>query len=198
MLIKQSVMNMARGNREPLIVGSDVTKVEPWGANLTDSQFIELLQFEVLQACRVWGVPPSMVYAAMAGQNITYQNIGQADMQFLKFGCQPWVVDLEDAWSELIAVPHSVKFNFSELLRMDDQARADLATTRLANKTVTVNEVRRDDDLEAFANPIFDQPGIPGGSEPLAKTVKELATGALAQRVEDATEDVERLVDLHW
>ena len=177
MLIKQSVMNMARGNREPLIVGSDVTKVEPWGANLTDSQFIELLQFEVLQACRVWGVPPSMVYAAMSGQNVTYLNIGQADMQFLKFGCQPWVVDLEDAWSELIAAPHSVKFDFSGLLRMDDQARADLAKTRLANKTATVNEVRDDDDLERFADPIFDTPGIPGGNQSITQMVKEITPG---------------------
>lgn len=158
--IKQSIMAMSRGNREPAVIGSDV-KIEPWTAKLTDSQFIELLQFEVLQACRVYGVPPSMAYAAISGQNVTYANISQADMQYLKFSVAGWLVDLEDAWSELIAIPHSVKFNVDALLRMDALARAELAEKRLRNKTTTINAVRALEDEPPFEDPAYNLPGIP-------------------------------------
>lgn len=163
--IKQSIMGMARGNREPAVVGNDVT-ITPWTAKLTDSQFIELLQFEVLQACRVYGVPPSMAYAAVSGQNVTYANIGQADMQYLKFSVAGWLVDFEDAWSELIAAPYTVKFNVDALLRMDALARADLATRRLRAKTTSINAVRALEDEPPYPDPIYDEPGTPGGIGP--------------------------------
>lgn len=175
-VIKQSIMNMSAGNREPAVFGKDI-KLEPWMANLTDSQFIELLQFEVLQACRVYGVPPSMAYAAISGQNVTYANVGQADMQYLKFSVTGWLVDFEDAWSELIAHPHSVKFNVDALLRMDAQARADLAKVRLESKTTTINAVRALEDEDPFPDPRYDEPGIPGGAQSLTQSIKEITPG---------------------
>lgn len=158
--IKQSIMGMARGNREPAVIGADIT-LTPWTANLNDSQFIELLQFEVSQACRVYGVPPSMVYAAISGQNITYANVAQADLQYLKYSVAGWLVDLEDAWSDLIAMPQSVKFNVDAMLRMDALARADLALKRLEAKTTSVNAVKALEDEEPYPDPMYDEPGIP-------------------------------------
>lgn len=175
--IKRSIMNMASGDRSPAVFGSDIASITPWMSKLSDSQFIELLQFEVLQACRVYGVPPAMAYAAVSGQNVTYANIGQADMQYLKFSVAGWLVDFEDAWSDLIAQPHTVKFNVDALLRMDAQARADLAKTRLESRTTSINAVRALEDEAPFDNPIFDEPGIPGGSEPLGKIIKEVSVG---------------------
>lgn len=160
MAIKQSLLAMSRGNREPAVLGSDIT-LTPWTAGLKDSQFIELLQFEVSQACRVFGVPPSMVYAAISGQNITYANVAQADLQYLKYSVAGWLVDLEDAWSEMIAMPQSVKFNVDALLRMDALARAELAAKRLAAKSTTINAVKALEDEEPFDDPIYDLPGIP-------------------------------------
>lgn len=175
--IKRSIMNMASGDRSPAVFGNDIKDILPWTAKLTDSQFIELLQFEVSQACRVYGVPPSMVYAAISGQNVTYANASQADLAYLKYSITGWLVDLEDAWSELIEIPHSVKFNIDALLRMDAQGRADLAKTRLDSRTTSVNAVRALEDEAPFPDPIYDLPGVPGGSQPLGQTVKELTPG---------------------
>lgn len=175
--IKQSIMGMARGNREPAVVGSDIKDIQAWTAKLTDSQFIELLQFEVLQACRVYGVPPSMVYGAISGQNVTYANVGQADMQFLKFSVAGWLIDFEDAWSDLIAQPHTVKFDVDAILRMDAEARANLNKVRLESRTLTINEVRVDEGEEPFADPIYDQPGIPGGQQTIGQMIKEITPG---------------------
>ena len=162
--IKEAVLQATRGNREPFVHGSDIT-VEDWTSDLKESQLIDLLQFEVLQACRRLGVPPSMVYAAISGQNVTYSNISQADLQFLKYSVQAWVQDLEDAWSELCPVQVEVKFTTDAVLRMDAISRAELHEKRLRTKTRTVNEVRVIEDEEPFPGDEYDQPGIPGGSD---------------------------------
>jgi HK97 family phage portal protein len=158
--VKARLMSIIRGSREPLVLGS-AWELKQWQVSPEDSQFLELMQFEVLQACRVWGVPPSMAFAAVTGQNVTYANVSDSDLQFLKYGVTPWMIDLEDAWSELIVRPQVVKFNVSGLLRMDAMQRATLHKLRLDSKTTTVNEVREHEDEEPFGAE-FDEPGIPG------------------------------------
>jgi hypothetical protein len=173
--IKQSLMRAMTG-RAPAVLGADI-EITPWQVNPADSQFLDLIRFEVEQACRFWGVPPSMVYAAISGQSVTYANVSQADLQFLKYSIQSWIIDLEDAWSELIAMPHEVKFNVNAVLRMDAESRAALAEKRLQSRTTTVNEVRALEDEQPFENPIYDEPGTPGGAQPVAQMVKEIASG---------------------
>lgn len=157
--IKQTLINAVRGNREPAVLGSGI-ELDPWPGTMKDAEFVNLLQFEVLQACRRYGVPPSMVYAAISGQSVTYSNVSQADLQFLKYSIQSWVADIEDAWSELVE-PTQVRFTTEAVLAMDAISRAQLHETRLRTKTRTINEVRRIEDEEPFPDPIYDEPGIP-------------------------------------
>ncbi len=173
--VKARITSIMRGSREPLVLGA-AWEIEPWQVSPEDSQFLDLMRFEVEQACRWWGVPPSMVYAAVSGQSITYANVSDADLAFLKYSVTPWMVDIEDAWTELIPRPQVVKFNPSGLLRMDEKARAELHKLRLETKTRTVNEVRDLEDEEPFGAE-YDEPGIPGqapadvpagSSEPIA------------------------------
>lgn len=161
--IKESLVNATRGTRQPPVIGDDID-LQAWGTNPDDASLIDLLQFEVQQACRRYGVPPSMVYAAISGQNVTYSNVSQADLQFLKYSVQSWVSDLEDAWSDLAAQPHLVRFTTEAVLAMDAISRADLHEKRLRTKTRTVNEVRKIEDEEPFPDSAFDQPGIPGAT----------------------------------
>ncbi len=163
--IKGVLTRMANGGTDPGVLGSDI-KLQPWMVDPKNSQFIDLLRFEVEQSCRIWGVPPSMVFAAISGQNVTYANVSQADLQFLKFSVQAWVSDLEDAWSAIAAMPHSVRFNTDAVLRMDALTRAELASKRLADKTTTVNDVRALEDEPPFPDPAYDLPGVPPGPTP--------------------------------
>lgn len=159
--IKRSFLDAMRGTREPAVFGSGL-RHEKVSVDPKDSQFIELLQFEAVQASRRWGVPPSMIFATMAGQNITYQNVSQSDLQFLKHSVDNWLVDIEDPWSEWLPSPQRVKFNTSGLLRMDDPSRWQIHDLRLKNKTTTINAVRALEDEAPFDDPVYDQPGIPG------------------------------------
>jgi HK97 family phage portal protein len=165
---KDKLQDVARGNREPIVMGSG-WDLKQYQVSPTDSQFLELLRFECEQACRWWGVPPSMVYLAVSGQNITYANATQNDLAFLKHSVDNWLVDIEDAWSELLPAPQMVKFNSSALLRMDEEARWKVHNTRLLNKTTSVNAVKALEDELPFPDPEFDKPGIPGGIDKIGK-----------------------------
>lgn len=148
------------GSREPAVFGADL-EWSPIQTNPADSQFLDLLRFEVEQAARVYGVPPSMIYGAVSGQSVTYSNASQDDLSFLKHSLRYWVNLFEDAWSEWLATPQVVKFNVDAILQMTTLERTQIHEMRLRTKTRTVNEVRLLEDEAPFDNPIFDEPGIP-------------------------------------
>lgn len=157
--IKASIVNSWRG-REPAVIGAGL-KWEQVDIDPSNSQFIDLLRYEVEQACRFFGVPPSMVYAAVSGQAITYQNIASSDLQFLKHSLRSWVDDIEEMWSSLLPGPQVVQLKPEGLLRMSAAERHELYALRLQNRTLTVNEVRDLEDEPPFDDPIYDQPGAP-------------------------------------
>jgi len=166
------------GVREPAVFGSGL-KYEPIQVNPSDSQFIDLLRFEVEQACRFFGVPPTMVYAAVSGQNITYSNITHNDLHFLKYSLTIWLADLEDAWSAMLDEPLRIKFNVDALLRMDATARWAIHDLRLKNRTTSVNEVRALEDQSPIPDPEYDVPGVPGTAQQLsaAEAVQKVYRG---------------------
>lgn len=167
--VKASFKEATRGNREPAVFGSGL-RYEQVSVNPSDSQFIDLQRFTVEQVCRFFRVPPAMVYAATSGQNVTYANVSQADLHYLKHSLDGYLVRIERALSELLPRPQQVKFNRNALLRADAETRNRVYDVRLRNRTTSVNEVRSLEDEEPFNDPAFDEPGIPGGGEPLPAT----------------------------
>lgn len=163
--IKQAFLAATSGtSREPAVLGSGL-KHEAIQVNPDDSQFIDLLRLEVENTCRFFGVPPSMVYGAVSGQNVTYANVAQADLAFLKHGLDPRLVRIERALSRLLPGGQTVKFNRDALLRADTASRYAQHAVALTNKFRTVNEVRRIEDERPFDDPMYDEPGLPGGAD---------------------------------
>ena len=160
---KRSFMNALRGNREPAAMGSGWTYT-PITVNPNDSQFIELMRFCIEEACRFWRVPPSLVYSATSGQNVTYANVSQADLAYLKHSLESRLVRIEKALTRLLPRPQFARFNRNAFLRVDPITRSEIQDRRLRNKTTSVNEVRAQEDEEPFDGAEFDEPGIPGDS----------------------------------
>lgn len=161
--IKAAVQRALRpGSREPLVMGSGLSweqiQVAP-----DDSQFIDLQRFCNEEASRFWRVPPAMIYAATSGQSVTYANVSQADMAYLKHSLEPHLVRLERALTDLLPRPQFVRFNRSAFLRSDPVTRSEVVDRRLRNRTLTVNEARALEDELPFDDPEYDEPGIPGG-----------------------------------
>ena len=161
--VKDSIVASWQG-RQPAVLGSNYT-FEAVEVNPNDSQFIELMRFEVEQACRFFGVPPSMVYAAVSGSSVTYANVGQNDIQFLKHSLRSWVDDIEDFWSSLLPGPQVVQLKPEGLLRMSAKERHELYSMRLADETMTVNEVRLLEDEEPFDDGRYQRPGGSGSTD---------------------------------
>jgi HK97 family phage portal protein len=157
-------------SRKTAVMGADLTwtKVQD---SYGDTGVIEMMRFQVEQACRFWRVPPSMVYAAISGQNVTYANVTQADLAFLKHSLDGYFVRIESALSACHPRPQIVKANRNAILRADVGARMAVYNDRLTHKTMSVNEVRLLEDEAPFDDPEFDKPGIPGGLEKPAKPI---------------------------
>lgn len=160
--IKTSFKNATSGNREPAVFGAGL-KYESVSVNPDDSQFIDLMRFTTEKICRFFRVPPAMVYASVSGQNVTYANVSQADLHYLKHSLDGYLVRIENALTELLARPQIVKFNRNALLRSDAEGRNLVYDRRLRNKTMSINEVRSLEDEPPFDDPEYDKPGIPGG-----------------------------------
>ena len=157
---------MNKDKREPLVLPAG-TSYETIQVDPKDSQFIELMRFTVEQTCRRHGVPPSMVYAAVSGQSVTYANVSQADLAFLKHTLSYPIDLLEDALSALVPAPQVIKLNRDAILEGDVEMREKLLDLQLKNRTRTINEVRALRDEDGFG-PGYDEPGIPADGSQLA------------------------------
>jgi HK97 family phage portal protein len=147
------------GSREPAVMGSGLTYT-PVQSDPSSTQFIELIRFSIEQACRYWRVPPAMVYSAVSGQSVTYANVSQADLHYLKHSVDGYLTSLEESLSALLTAPRSVKVNRDAMLRADPLERYKLHELALKNRVRTVNEVRVLEDEAPFSDE-FDMPGVP-------------------------------------
>ncbi len=145
--------------REVAVLGADL-KHEQIQTPAGETQFIETERLAVEKVCRYWGVPPGMVYGAISGESITYQNVTDADLNFLKHSLDVYYVRVEGALSDLLPRPQFVKANRNSILRASPKARFEANQIALANRQVTVNELRALEDLPGFG-PDFDVPGVP-------------------------------------
>lgn len=156
-------------SREVAVLGSDL-KHEQIQTPPGETQFIETERLAVEKVCRYWGVPPGMVYGAISGESITYQNVTDADLNFLKHSLDVYYVRVEGALSDLLPRPQFVKANRNAILRASPKARYEANQIALANRQVTVNELRALEDLPGFG-PDFDVPGIPPFAAPAQLTL---------------------------
>lgn len=143
--IKRSFINAVRGNREPMVVGAGLT-YEPLMVDPNDSQFIDLMRFTTEEACRFWRVPPSMVYAATSGQSVTYANVSQADLAYLKHSLEGHLVRIEKAFTRLLPDPQFARFNRVAFMRSDTEGRYSAYELALRNGWMSVNDVRALED----------------------------------------------------
>jgi HK97 family phage portal protein len=165
--LKRAFLAATRGNREPMVMSAD-TSYQPIMVDPNDSQFLDLMRFAVEEACRFWKVPPSMVYAATSGQNVTYANVTQYDLNYLKHSLEGSLVRIEKALSRLLPKPQIARFNRNAFLRSDPVTRSEVVDRRLKNKTMSVNQARALEDEQPWSDPEFDKPGIPGAAAPPA------------------------------
>jgi HK97 family phage portal protein len=162
--IKAAWLNATSGSREPAVL-DDRIEYEAIQVDPEQAQPIDLLRFEVEQICRFFRVPPSMVYGSVSGQSVTYANVSQADLHYLKHSLDGYLVRIERALTAALPRPQVVKFNRDALLRADTLTRYQAHQIALGSKFATVNEVRALEDMPPLDGGDDIAEDTPGPSE---------------------------------
>jgi HK97 family phage portal protein len=133
------------------------TSYQPIYLSPADAQFLETQNYNKTEIATLFGIP-AMYMLADAGNNMAYANQQQVDVAFLKFTLSQYLVEIEQAFSDLLPRGQEARFVTEGLLRTDTKSRYESYALALTNGWMTSNEVR---DIEGL-------PPISGGDE-LAK-----------------------------
>lgn len=146
-------------------------------AEAIGSEWLDSRRFGLADVCRFFGCPADLIEAAISGGgSLTYQNIGQRNLQFLIMQLGPALIRREKAWSRgLLPQPRYARVNTNALVRLDPVAQGKLLDDAVKGRRMTVTEARAKMDLgpltpeqeEEFAR-LF---GPPKGAEPTGKTL---------------------------
>jgi HK97 family phage portal protein len=111
-------------------------------AESTGLEWIEGKKFSLTDIARFFGVPADLIDASVAGENITYANISQRNLQFLIMQLGPAISRREKNLSKLLAQPRQVCLAADRLLRMDPETRTRVEAAQIASRTLAPSEVR--------------------------------------------------------
>jgi len=149
--------NSTAGAKHGVAVLGNGLNYQPMYLNPKDASWIEVQGFNVQQVARLFGVPANMLLAPVGdGASMTYQNMEQEQIAFVRYTLSQYIVEIESAMSQLSARGVNVEINTDSLLRTDTFTRYQAHQIALAAGFMTIDEVREIEDLPPL-NPI----GVP-------------------------------------
>lgn len=134
--------------RKPLVYGSDWIYT-PIAIKPNEAEFVQTMQLTATHVAIIYGIPPSKL-AGLTGHSMTYATTEMNNIDFLTHCLRPWITRLEYALTRCFPTGYFVKFDTSELLRVDAETRASIDNLSLGYQNQgwrTVDEVRASRDL---------------------------------------------------
>jgi len=135
---------LRRSHRPGILFGG--ATFQKTGVNPNESQFIESRQFAVEEIARIFRVPPSMIGVTTPGA-MSYASVEANNLAFLVHSLTPILAKVEAEYSVLLAGRAFIRFSTAGLLRGDIQARNASYQSGLNNGYLSVNDVRRFEDM---------------------------------------------------
>ena len=125
-------------------------KYKETSVNNDQAQFIDSRRMAVEDVARAFNVPPHLL--GLPGTN-SYASVEQNNLAWVTHCLRPIIQKIEDAFSPLLAESPNgreafLKFNLNGLLRADFNSRMSAYSTGLQAGFLTINDVRRLEDLE--------------------------------------------------
>lgn len=150
-----------RGHRTGVLSGGasfKATQIDP-----ESSQALAARHMAVEDVARAFNVPPHLL--ALPGTN-SYASVEQTNLAWVTHGLRPIIQKIEGAMSPLLSrSPNGdgafLKFNLDGLLRADIQARMSAYATGLQAGFLTINDVRRLEDLTPMETDVADKVRVP-------------------------------------
>jgi HK97 family phage portal protein len=150
-----------RGHRTGILSGGatfKTTQVDP-----ESSQSIEARRLAVEDVARAFNIPANMLNIP---GTTTYASVEQNNLQFITHTLRPIVQKLEDAFSQLMSrYPGGetafIKWNLDGLARADIQARTSAYSTMIQAGIMSINDVRRLEDMSDIEDPAASAVRVP-------------------------------------
>jgi HK97 family phage portal protein len=150
-----------RGHRTGILSGGatfKTTQVDP-----ESSQSIEARRLAVEDVARAFNIPANMLNIP---GTTTYASVEQNNLQFITHTLRPIVQKLEDAFSPLMARYQGgetafIKWNLDGLARADIQARTAAYSTMIQAGVMSINDVRRLEDMSDIDDPAANNVRVP-------------------------------------
>jgi HK97 family phage portal protein len=127
------------------------------------AQFLDSRRMAVEDVARAFNVPPHLL--GLPGTN-TYASVEQNNLAWVTHGLRPIVQKIEGALSPLMSryaggEQAFIRFNLDGRLRADINARMTAFSTGLQSGFLTINDVRRIEDLPPINDPSADTVRVP-------------------------------------
>jgi HK97 family phage portal protein len=132
-----------RGGRSGVAILGSGLDYKPTYINARDAQWIESRQFDVTGVARMFGIPPSMLATTLAGSSISYSNVINEWMSFIRWGLMGVVSEIEIAFTEMLPRTQRARFNTEALLRPDTESRYRIHESAIRGGWLLPSEVRR-------------------------------------------------------
>jgi HK97 family phage portal protein len=122
---------------------------QPTSINPRDSQMIENRQFNILDICRYFNVPPSLVF----DQNSKYSTNEQQQIDFLTNTITPLLEKTENELLRKLYLPidwanSEIRFDTDNMMRLDAATRASYYTQMLNAGAMSPNEIRQKNNAD--------------------------------------------------
>jgi HK97 family phage portal protein len=148
--------NLTAGAKNGVAVLGNGLNFQAMYLNPKDAMFIETQAFNVQQVARLFGVPANMILASVDGNSMTYTNMEQEQIAFVRYTLSQYIVEIESAMSALANRGVDVEINTDSLLRADTLTRYQAHQIAISAGWMTVDEVRELEDL-----PPLNPNGVP-------------------------------------
>lgn len=149
----KSSWNETAGARNGVAVLGQGLSYQPIYIAPKDAQFIESRQFDSTSIARMFGTPASLMLIGVEGSSQTYANVMQEWIAFTRFTLMGYLVEIEDALTDLLPGRQRAAFNVEALHRADIVTRYQAHKTAIEIGLYSTEYARRIENIPAEAAP---------------------------------------------
>lgn len=118
-------------------------KAEEW-------QYLGPLKFETTQIARLFGIPASLMLAAVDGSNLTYSNIEQSRIEFADYTLAAYAGEIEEIFTQILPRGREAHFDLDSARYSTTSDRYKAYKTAIDAGWLTVDEVRAREGLPSL------------------------------------------------
>lgn len=143
----KSWMLSHRNRRLPAVMGGGI-KWTPISITPEESQFLATRAYQRADIAMLFGIPPHMINDNSSGASNWGTGIEQQGIGFVVYTLMPWLICIEQAFTQILPRGQFAKFNADALLRGDSKARSEAHMIAVQNGWTSINEVRAYEEME--------------------------------------------------